>query len=174
MQANQTNNTVKLAYTSIAGTLVYELVDIGKISAMRGVAAEKAKRFASLNITHKELDSLLTVAIDGINQKQDIAQAISILHELKFRTSMICEENSLLDLAFIFLFLEGEDVDEPSEQMNAQKLKLVSEQADLRGFFLTEAFKLAALLSKKQGADLLDYLEETKHLITLYNRHIRT
>jgi hypothetical protein len=172
MQANQTNNTVKLKFESIAGTRVYELVDIGKISAMRGVAAEKAKRFASLNITHKELDSLLTVAIDGINQKQDIAQAISILHELKFRTSMICEENSLLDLAFIFLFLEGEDVDEPSEQMNAQKLKLVSEQPDLRAFFLTEAFKLAALLSKKQGADLLDYLEETKHLITLYNRHI--
>ena len=174
-QANQNNPLVKVAFKSIAGTLVYELADITHISAMRGVAAEKAKRFASLNITSEELTALLDKAIDGINSHQpNLSQAISILHELQFRNKMICEENSLLDLACIFLLIEGEDIDNPSEQVNKQKLELLHKEPDLKAFFLTEAFRLAGLLSTKQGASLLDYLEETKHLVTAMNRHLQT
>ena len=171
-KASKENSEVKLAFESMADIRVYELADITKISAMRGVAAEKAKRFASLCITSDELSNLLSVAIDGINQKQDIAQAISILHELKFRQEMICEENSILELAFIYLLIEGEDIDNPSEETNRLKSELCKKHSDLRGFFLTVGFKLAGLLSKRQGVDLLGYLEETKHLIIKMNRHI--
>ena len=168
------NEHTELIYTSASGTPVYAMKDITQISAFRGVSAEKAKRFASLCLTEAELKSLLDKALDGINSKEkpDIAQAVSILHELKFRVSMICEENSLLELSYIYLMIDGEDMNEPSDEYNKKKAKLITEQLDLRGFFLRKALQLVDNFSARPGEDLLTYLEETKNLMTKLNRFL--
>jgi hypothetical protein len=160
------NELVEVVYESLAGTKIYAMKDITQISAFRGVSAEKAKRFASLCLTEDELKALLDKAIDGLNKNQDIAQMVAILHELKFRVSMICEETSLLELAYIYLMIEGEDVERPSLDFNKKKATLIAEQQDLKGFFLRKALELVNYFSVKQGENLLSYLEETKILIT--------
>lgn len=165
MTANANNPAVELAYESMAGTKIYCLKDITQISAFRGVAAEKAKRFASLCITEKEMTDLLETAIDGVNKNQDLVKAMAILSELRFRVKMICEENSLLELAYIYLLLEGEDIDRPSQEMNAKKAQLVTGEIDLKGFFLRKALQLADNFSQKPGEDLLNYLEAVKSLM---------
>lgn len=172
MTVNKSNPSVEVAYKSIDGTVIYTLKDRTKISAFRGVAAEKAKRFASLCITETELNKLLDTAIEAVNKRQDIVTAIAILSELKFRNSMICEENSLLELAYIFLMLEGEDVDHPSPEFNRKKADLISKEPDLHAFFLQQALSLVDGFSQKPGADLLAYLQETKGLIEKMSRHI--
>lgn len=171
--ASESNKNVKMAFKSMKGTIIYEMSDITRISAFRGVAAEKAKRFASLMLTSDELTKLLDAAIDGVNQRQDIAQAISILHEMKYRNSMICEENSLLELAYIYLLVEGEDIDVPSPEINKKKAELIRKESDLRAFFLSVALKLAGTLSLKQDADMLAYLDQVAPMVLKMNRHIQ-
>ncbi len=170
MKVNDQNKHVALVFKSILGTKVYAMKDITQISAFRGVSAEKAKRFAGLCLTESELKTLLDEAIDGINKRQDITQAIALLHELKFRANMICEENSLLELAYIYLMIEGEDMEKPSDDFNKKKAELITAETDLKGFFLRRALYLMENFSVKPGTDLLSYLEETKNLIQKLSR----
>jgi hypothetical protein len=171
MKASE-NNELLNEVADFAGVKIYTLKDITKISAARGVSAEKAKRFASLCLTSTEMGQLLDVALEAVNKRQDIAQAISIIHELKFRHEMICEENSLLELAYIYLLIDGEDIDVPSNEYNAKKAKLVNERPEIKGFFLQWGLQLVEIFSKKPGVDLLSYLEETKHLMIKLSRHL--
>lgn len=168
------NNLTELIHTSMAGTKIYAMKDITQISAFRGVSAEKAKRFASLCLTEAEINTILDKALDGVNKTQDIAQAIAILHELKFRVSMICEENSLLELAYIYFMIEGEDVEKPSNEYNKKKVELMENEPDLKGFFLRGALKLVDNFSAKPDVDLLSYLAETKTLMERLNKFTRS
>lgn len=164
MKVSKTNEAVHSVFTSMAGTEIYSLKDITQISAYRGVSAEKAKRFASLCLTSEELTILLDEQLTAFN-KQDFAKAVAIGHELKFRNSMICEENSLLELAYIYLLIEGEDIEKPSVEVNKKKAALINTEPDLKGFFLRMALQLVGNFSLKQDVDLLSYLEETKAMM---------
>jgi hypothetical protein len=170
MVVSSKNTSVEVVFESANKTKVYMLKDLTTISAFRGLAAEKAKRFASMNLTKDELNKVLTMAIDAVNKKQDLVTAISALHELKFRSEMICEENSLMDLACIYLMITGEDIEHPTEEFNKKKIELANSQPDLKAFFLRGALQLADNFSKKPGADLLVYLEETKTMTQRLHR----
>lgn len=171
-KVNEQNPLLELAFTSAAETKIYALKDFRQISAFRGVAAEQAKRIASLCLTKEELTELLDQQMNAFN-KQDFAKATAIGFELKFRASMICEETSLLELAYIYLLIEGEDLEKPSEEINKKKAKLITEQSDLKGFFLRRALQLADNFSQKPGTDLLSYLEETKPLLLKLSKFSR-
>lgn len=164
MKVSKNNEEVKVVYESAKGTAIYMIKDLTQISAFRGVAAEKAKRFASLCLTEDELKSLIHKALDGINKNQDFAQATAILHELKLRVNMICEETSLLELAYIYLLIDGEDLERPTEEYNKKKADLVASELDLKAFFLQTALGLVENFSIKPGVNLLSYLEEIKKL----------
>lgn len=166
MKACKDNPNLEVVFNNDKGTLIYSFKDVSMISAYRGVSAEKAKRFAGMAITKEELGRLLGKALSGLNSKQpDIGQLISIVHEVNWRLQHICEENSLLELAYIYLLLEGEDDEHPSDEWNKKKAELVKQNLDIRGFFLRTALQLASSFSQKPGVDLLTYLEETKGAI---------
>lgn len=171
MKVSEQNDQVQVIFVSAKNeTKVYAHKDYTQISAFRGVGAEKAKRFANLCITEEELTKLIDSALDGVNKDRDFAKAIAILHELKFRVSMICEENSLLDLAYIYLMIEGEDLEKPTQEYNKKKAELVEEEPDLKSFFLQKALSLVDTSSLKQGADLPSYLEEVKKFTIKFQR----
>lgn len=165
MKVSKDNPNVQLVYTSISGTNVYAFVDVTtSISAHRGVAAEEAKRFASMNITKQELSRLITAQKVAINTKKDFVEAFAIMQEIEYRLNMVCEEKSLLELAYIFFMIEGEDDELPSLEINQKKQRLANDQMDLKAFFLRSALELAGNFSKKQDANLLTYLEETRDM----------
>lgn len=164
MVVNDKNPNVEIVVTGPKGIKIYKLKDITSISAHRGVAAEKAKRFAGLCLTEDEFKKVIARGIDAVNKRQDLVEAISILSELRFRAEMICEENSLLELAYIYLMIEGEDDERPTHEINKKKAELIEAHPELKGFFLRTALQLANNFSKKPDADLLSYLEETKSL----------
>lgn len=164
MTVNKDNPNVELIFTSEAGTKIFALKDLTQISAFRGVAAEKSKRFAALCLTQDEMTELLQAQADAFNKKEfNVAAAIGV--EMQFRNKMICEENSLLELVYIYLFIEGEDLDRPTQEYNKKKAALIDAQLDLKGFFLRRALELVDNFSLRQDVDLLNYLEETKTLV---------
>lgn len=172
-KVNAKNDLVQVVFESLKGTKIYAHKNLTEISAFRGVTAEKNKRFASLCLTEEELLMLLDEQLTAFN-KQDFAKAAAIGHELKFRASMICEENSLLELAYIYLMIEGEDLEKPTQEYNKKKTALMEVEHDLKRFFLQRALELVNYFSAKQGTDLLSYLEETKGLMIKLNKFIQS
>lgn len=172
MKVNEQNENVSLVFTSAKGTKIFAFKDpLSSISALRGVAAEEAKRFASMNITKQELKMLFNKCKTAVNIKKDFTEVMAIIYDIDYRLDMICEEKSLLELAYIFFMLEGEDDEKPSLDFNLKKQKIVGEQTDLKGFFLRTALKLAETFSEKQEDNLLTYLQETKAMSERINRY---
>ncbi len=170
--ANQKNPNVKVAYTSAKGTNIYCLTDPLNISAQRGISAEKAKRFADMNLTEKEMKALIKEYKRSINIDQDFVRANSIVQEMEYRLDFICEENSIFDLAALYFFVEGEDVDAPNDTFNAQKKEIYKAEHDVRAFFLRNGLNLTNKSSELRDEDLLTYLEKIKTLSQRIYRYI--
>ena len=142
-----------------------------EVSALRGLAAEKAKRYMDLNITERSLKALL---IDcktkaGAN---DLVGAFAAIQEIEYRVNFLSEESSILDLSCIYFFLEDEDPDEPSEIHNRKKHEIFEQDREAKVFFLKIGLSIAKKYSPKQEADTLNYLEENQILSERLRRYI--
>lgn len=163
---NSQNIKLKKVYTDALGNDWFSLNNILEISPARGLSASRADRYVGLKISEHNFSQLLNVAIDGLNKDQNISQMIAIVHELKWRQEMLCEENSILDLAGIYYFLKDENPDFPSEEHNQKKREIWAKDEICRGFFLTLGLGLTKQFSNTPEEDLLKFLnlEMTKEL----------
>ena len=163
---NSQNIKLKEIYSDALGNKWYCLTNILEISPARGLSAARADRYVGMKISEHNLSQLLNVAIDGLNKEQNISQMIAIVHELKWRQEMLCEENSILDLAGIYYFLQDENPDFPSEVHNQKKREIWAKDEICRGFFLTLGLSLTTKFSNTPEEDLLKFLnqEMTKEL----------
>jgi len=169
---NSKNPLLALVHTSKNGIEFYSYADPLQISALRGVAAEKAKRFLDMNLTSRSLTELVK-EIKREAGAGDIVKAFSIVQEIEFRQSFLCEESSILDLVCIYFFLKDENPEEPSEAFNKKKHKVFEEDAQCRGFFLKIGLALCKKFSPKQEEDMLIYLEENQILSERIRRYIQ-
>lgn len=170
---NSKNTSLKKVYTDAMGNDWYCLNNILDLSPSRGLSAARADRYASLKISEPELKALLDKAIEGLNNTApDIVQAISILHELKYRTEFLCEENSILDLCAIYYFLNDENPDFPSEHHNNLKREIWAKDEQCRGFFLHMGLAITKSFSNIAEEDLLKFLQESKKVAERIYRFI--
>lgn len=158
---NSKDIKLKEVYTDALGNKWYAHLNILELEPSRGVAAARAERFVGLKISESNMEALLDKAIDGVNKNQDLVQAIAILSELKYRTQFLCEENSLLDLAGVYYFLEDEDPRFPSEHHNTIKREIWAKDEVCRGFFLHMGLSLTKHFSTTVEEDLLKFMRET-------------
>lgn len=163
MKINNSKNPNLIAvYKDAKGNNWYSHNNVMDISPARGISAARADRFASLKIDETNMKALLNAAIDGINKDQNLVQAVSILHEIKFRLEFLCEENSLLDLAAIYYFLEDEDPALPSEHHNKLKREIWKDDDACRSFFLHMSLGLTKAFGTTSEEDLLKFLMNSK------------
>jgi hypothetical protein len=156
---NSQNISLKEVYSDALGNKWYCHNNILEISPARGLSAARADRYVGLKISEQNMSDLLNVAIDGINKDQNITQAIAILFELKHRQEFLCEENSILDLAGIYYFLQDENSDFPSEHHNQKKREIWSKDEICRGFFLHMGLALTTKFSNTPEEDLISFLK---------------
>lgn len=169
---NSKDKRLSLVYTSAKGIKFYSFTDPLQISAVRGVAAEKAKRFIDMNITERSLKAMIK-EFKNMVANQQLVEAFSIIQEIDYRLQFICEENSILDLVCLFYFLEDEDPDVPSEIDNKEKHRIFTEDVQCKAFFLRIGLMLATKFSGKPEGDLLSYLEENQVMSARINRYIK-
>lgn len=171
MTKNSENKQLQLSYTSADGTKFYSFADPLSIGAIRGVAADKARRFADLNITERSLKELIKdckrVAGEG-----DLVKAFWVIQEIEFRLNFICEEKSILDLVCIYFMLEDEDPDMPSEAFNKKKHKVFEADPKASAFFLRIGVALMNKLSERPEEDSLAYLEENRMMSQRIRKYI--
>lgn len=158
---NSKNELLELAYTDKLGNKWYNHSNVLGISPARGIAAARADRYVGLKISENNFKDLINAAIDGVNTNQDFVGAFAILNELKYRSEFLCEENSILDLASIYYFLEDENPEFPSEYHNKKKLDIWQKDELCRGFFLHMGLALTKRFSTTAEDDLLKFLQES-------------
>lgn len=170
-KAGPNNPLVKEVFKSTDGHKFYSLLNPLEISAKRALSAEEAKRYAEMCITKKEMNALLQEYANGVN-RQDILYSHSIVQEIRYRLKMFCEENSAFDLACLYYFIEGEDINEPHESFMNLKRQLYQSDEMVRGFFLPISISLLKEFGQKVGDDTLTYLAEIKDLTSRIYRYI--
>lgn len=169
---NSKNPNVNKVFTSADGTEWYCFIDPLKISPVRGLSAEKARRFMDMKITEKTLKELIREIKVAAGQN-DIVKAFSIIEEINFRLQFITEEESVLDLVFIYYFLKDENPNMVSDYHMALKRKILSEDMNARTFFLQIGLSLMSKFSNIPDEDLSAYLIRTKELANRIYRYLQ-
>lgn len=157
MVDNSKNSNLKEVFTSSNGTPFYAYIDPLQISALRGLASDKAKRFLEMNITERSLKALID-EYKSAAKEGDVNKFHSIVYEIGYRLEFLCEETSILDLVCIYFFLQDEDPELPSESHNKRKHEIFQNDLKAKGFFLQIGLSLCKKFSEKQEKDMLDYL----------------
>lgn len=133
-----------------------------QVSASRGIAAEQAKRFASMCLTKDTATQLIKEIKRSINIEQDFVKGFALIQEMEFRLEMICEESSILELVKLYYFLPDEDPDTPSEAQNKIKSQIIKDNPEVKAFFLQIGIILLDKFSMKSETDVLTYLDRTR------------
>jgi hypothetical protein len=168
---NSKNPNLSFVYEAKNGAKFYSLVDPFTISAIRGISAEKAKRFLDMNITERSLKELLKECKKAAGEN-DIVKSFSIVQEIEYRLNFISEESSILDLVCIYFFLEDEDPETPSEAFNKKKHAIFESDPQCKGFFLQIGIIICKKFSPKQEENMSDYLAENKIMSERIRRYI--
>ena len=168
---NSKNTQLNLVYTDSEKNKWYSHINPLEISPIRGLSAEKAKRFMEMKITEKSLKALI-LEIKVAAGQNDIVKAFSIIEEINHRLNFITEEDSILDLVLIYYFLEDENPNVPSEYHNDKKRKILIKDPKARGFFLQIGISLMKQFSSIPEENLNEYLIKTKDLADRIYRYI--
>lgn len=171
MTDNSKNPKLQLIYTDSFKNNWYSYVNPFDIDAIRGIAAERAERYRTLMISEDEMKLCLDAAVEAAKEN-DPMKVYSIIYDLRHRTQFISEENSLLDLAGIYSFLEDEDPTEIMDSYRLKKQKIWQDDVMCRGFFLRMAIRLTEQLQNTPEVDLLDFMEKTRMVADRIYRHI--
>lgn len=168
---NSKNKTLAVAYTTSKGKVFYSFANPLDLPPIRGLGAEKAKRFLDLKITERSMRELIT-RCKTVAGAGDLVEAFAIIQEIDYRLRFITEESSVLDLVSIYFILEDEDPEIPSEAKNREKHKIYEEDPKARAFFLRIGVAFLNQFSGKPDEDFLAYLEENKTMSERIRRFI--
>lgn len=168
---NSKNSALKIAYTSADGSNFYTFADPLAIGSIRGISADKARRFADMKITNRSLKELFK-EFKAHAAAQDLVKAFWVIQEIEFRLEFLTEEKSTLDLVCIYFMLQDEDPEIPSESMNKKKHKIFETDPKANAFFLHIGVVLMSKLLGKPEEDLHAYLAENQILSDRIRRYI--
>lgn len=127
-------------YTDKFGNKYYTLEFIEQINYKRSVVAEQAVRQAEFCLTADDLLSIFNKMEDYGNQG-DIVNLFNLIIECKNRLNYAGEEETLLALASVYFFKEGENVDVYNIQEQNKKIETWKKDDEAKVFFLAQAFK---------------------------------
>lgn len=150
-------------YKDIHGNRWYSRTNVLTLSAIRGIAAERANRFLGLKISEHEMKLLLD-ALTEASKQGDIMKCFAIMQELKYRVEFITEENCVLELANIYYYLQHENPNVIEEDFAVKKRKIFSEDINCKGFFLRLGLRLTNKLASTPEEDLLKFMQNTKEI----------
>lgn len=155
--SNSNNKALSLIYTSNSGEKFYTFNNQENLPPIRGIQFSKFQRIAELKIDNETLNTVLTEFKKAVN-KQDYYTAIALIYEIDRRQTLLCEENSLLDMVSCFAFLETENPNSFEPEYYQKKKHIFNTDTDARAFFLTISFPLLPTLKQKLPTDLINYL----------------
>lgn len=130
---------VEYVYTDRAGVKYYQLKNLAEMSYSRSITAEVATRQAEFNLTKEQLKMLISQMREDANDG-NIVSLFTLISEIEQRLMYAGEEETLLQLASVYFFAEGEDVNTWNSVEQMSKIARWRTDDAAKAFFLRMAF----------------------------------
>lgn len=149
-------------YKDAAGNRFYELEYPEQVSYRRSIVAEQAARQAEFCLTR---DDMLTIfnKMEEYCNAGNITQVFHLIIEMKERLLYAGEEETLLNLASVYFFLEGENIEEYAIAWQMKKIAMWKNDDSARCFFLSRALERTRNYMSISETSILNYLTEALH-----------
>jgi hypothetical protein len=150
-------------YTDIFGNKYYILKEPTRISLKRSIAAEAALRIAEFCITKEKLKDLTDKAKEAV-LSGDYSLCVNILHEIQVRSEFAGEQETLISLSTVYVYMEHEPINQYAEFWQDRKKEIWSKDQDAQDFFLDLAWRLTKQYNNLSNIDILTYLRGVKEV----------
>lgn len=154
---------VKEIYTDIFGNKYYILKEPTRISLKRSIAAESALRIAEFCITKEKLKELTDKAKEAV-LSGDYSLCVNILHEIQVRSEFAGEQETLINLSTVYVYMEHEPLNQYADYWQDKKKDIWRKDQEAQDFFLGLAWKLTKQYSNLSNIDILIYLRGVKEI----------
>lgn len=155
------NDRLKLIYTDINGINYYMLKENDYISKDRVVKLLEINRHVELCLTKERLKYLCNKITDALNA-QKYADVSVLVNDLLISEQIFCEEETLKQLATIFIYLENEPINRYEDYWQEKKLEYWKKDKDAKFFFVNLAWRTTKRYSEYSTLDVRKYLEVLK------------
>lgn len=130
------NIAYKVAFHSKANDLdFYEPTTDSQYHVSRYVAAGAQNIYSMAGLTPALIDKILMEMEKAVNTN-NLADVAVWINNLKYRLKYPSDEDAILRMAALFIFLEGEDPDKTEPHWTERKLELIKEDAEAYTFFM--------------------------------------
>lgn len=164
------NPSYTTAYVSDSGIAFYMPIDVSDYHKIRELAMQAQDAYNRCGISRDALQSLTNKMLEIANMQGDMGTVrtdIGVLaNNLNYRMSQIADEQCILTMAALGLFLEGEDPNDVQAGWTNKKMQMAKEYPDVRAFFLQMGIAFTPEYAKAlRGLAIEGYLAERAMLI---------
>lgn len=165
-------------YTFQDGTVIYTTSSPINTVGVRAVESMLKTAFANLGIKDAEIIEVIAEMQILIDSKEldDTAKVSKIREYINWFALVVNgagNEETLIDLACIYTFLEDEDLAYTENELQRRKRKLILESKESKVFFLSFALQHTDKLQNLQTSDLEQYYRQIQKQTKRQNRVLR-
>jgi hypothetical protein len=142
---------------NIDGVTYYQFEEISNLPILRYFAALRVYEELDMKLTHEMLQIAIDEVLNLIN-KNKITEAVKILYNIKDRSTMLVEPETLYRLASVVFFTEDEDPNYYDYSIRDKKIKLWREKG-LDVFFCKMLMSDLITYTTTSQVDIEDYLK---------------
>jgi hypothetical protein len=162
---NDKDPRLERAYKGQDGVVFYTFKNISDIPATRAVNAQAAARYAEMLLTKDDLTAFLNT-LAGHLEAKEYSKIAAQIENMKVRNELVCEKNTLLDIAALYFLYENETPETVLESVTQSKVERWKADQAEANFFLLRVIGYIESYSQYYERDLIGYLQRTNEAAT--------
>jgi hypothetical protein len=159
---------LKLVYTDVFKNKWYAPEELSDYPFIRLNQIQTYSRYTELKLDNARLIKIADVCMEALKEgrNQDV---MILINEIKVAEQLFCEKNTLLKLASAMFLLNNERANSLNEQIEAQKIEIMRNDADAMAFFLPIAYQTLQGYKNNSELQVVEYLQKTLPIIERLN-----
>lgn len=153
------NNSLAHIYTDKNGNKYYMMLNQADMSSDRVIKLLEFNKYVELCLTKERVDSICKKGLEALN-KQNWSSAVELFNDLMLSNQVFTEEETLKNLATVFVYIDGEPIDTYEDYYQTLKKELWSKDKEAKFFFANLAWKTTKRYSENTQLNLRNYLEQ--------------
>ena len=155
------DNSLAHCYTDVNGNKYYILLNQAEMSSDRVIKLLEFNKYVELCLTKERVEHICKKGLEALN-KQNWSGAVEMFNDLMMSNQVFTEEETLKNLATVFIYAEGEPVDRYEEYYQTLKKEQWAKDKEAKFFFVNLAWKTTKRYSDNSQLNLRNYLEQTQ------------
>ena len=159
---------LKLVYTDVFNNKWYAPEELSDYPFIRLNQIQTYSRYTELKLDNSRLVKIADTCMEALKEGRN-QDAMILINEIKVAEQLFCEKNTLLKLASAMFLLNDERANSLNEQIEAQKIDIMRNDADAMAFFLPVAYQTLQGYKSNSDLQVVEYLQKTLPIIERLN-----